>query len=475
MTRIVSQYFAAFLIVILGIFVYANSLGGDFILDDEFLVKNNRYTKDWSFLPEIFTRDPGEGAGTLYRFYRPLCTLSYLINFSLCGPEAKFYHLGNILLHIMASLSVFFFALTISGKRLFSFFTGVFFVTCPLHAEAVSYISGRADSMALLFMLLSLILYIKSLPSGNAWFYAFSLFCFIAGLFSKENAVILPALILLYHYSFGKKLKAGRVLPFFAIIFIWIFLRFAVLRFTSPSELFDTTFIQRLPGFFAAVTGYLRLLILPFNLRMEYGETLFGFSDPEVITGLIIFASFVTLAAALRGKKRLFSFGMLWFWAALLPVSNIFPVGAYMAEHWLYAPSAGFFMAVSAWLAYLYEKKKRIISVALAVVLTAFYSYLTVRQNAYWRDPVTFYERTIRHAPGSARSYNNLANIYYEKGDTGKAIELYEKAIEADPGYSYAYSNLGNLYYRSGEKEKADFYYRKALKLSGKSRGKILK
>lgn len=43
-------------------------------------------------------------------------------------------------------------------------------------------------------------------------------------------------------------------------------------------------------------------------------------------------------------------------------------------------------------------------------------------------------------------AYTNLGNIYKERGDVNKAIELYERAIQADPSYSNAYHNLGVLY-----------------------------
>lgn len=43
-------------------------------------------------------------------------------------------------------------------------------------------------------------------------------------------------------------------------------------------------------------------------------------------------------------------------------------------------------------------------------------------------------------------AYTNLGNLYKERGDTHRAIELYERAIQADPSYSNAYHNLGVLY-----------------------------
>jgi tetratricopeptide (TPR) repeat protein len=43
-------------------------------------------------------------------------------------------------------------------------------------------------------------------------------------------------------------------------------------------------------------------------------------------------------------------------------------------------------------------------------------------------------------------AYTNLGNIFKERGDNQRAIELYERAIQADPTYPNAHHNLGVLY-----------------------------
>jgi len=42
------------LIIILGSVVYSNSLDGEFVWDDQYLVKDNVYIKSFSYLPRIF-------------------------------------------------------------------------------------------------------------------------------------------------------------------------------------------------------------------------------------------------------------------------------------------------------------------------------------------------------------------------------------------------------------------------------------
>ena len=59
------------LIIILGIAVYANSLNGEFIWDDQYLVRDNAYIKSVSHIPEILTTDIAAGSGEQFNFYRP--------------------------------------------------------------------------------------------------------------------------------------------------------------------------------------------------------------------------------------------------------------------------------------------------------------------------------------------------------------------------------------------------------------------
>ncbi|GAF76422.1 unnamed protein product, partial [marine sediment metagenome] len=144
---------AIVLIIILGFVVYSNSLNGKFIWDDEYLIKNNVYIRSFSYLPKIFSEDIGTGAEKKYYFYRPLQMITYMIDYSLWKLNVRGYHLTNTLLHILAALTIYWLINILFGDRPLSLFASLFFVAHPIHTEAVAYISGRADPLALLFML----------------------------------------------------------------------------------------------------------------------------------------------------------------------------------------------------------------------------------------------------------------------------------------------------------------------------------
>ena len=169
-------YISVILIIAAGFIVYSNSLGGKFIWGDHYLVRDNMYLRNPSRIPEIFSRGLGTGAGIGSTSYRPLQTLTYILNYSLAGLDVRMYHFTNVLFHVLTALCVYWLVRIISGSAAVSLFAGLLFVTHPIHTGAVAYISGRADPMAGLFMLLSFILYIKRLNSNSAilffsWFF----------------------------------------------------------------------------------------------------------------------------------------------------------------------------------------------------------------------------------------------------------------------------------------------------------------
>lgn len=461
-----SIFLSVILITIAGFFVYFNSLNGEFIYDDELWVKDNPHIKNWSGINRIFTEGVGIWEGRKYHFYRPFQTLTYAIDYSLWKLNPKGYHLTNILLHILVALSIFW-LINISYRNIIiSFFTSILFVVHPIHTEAVSYISGRAEPLAVLFMLLGLIFYIKRLPPDRFLTYSLVAVSYLSAILSKEYGLWMPFLLLIYHYSFKIKLNFKYFLCLLFTLFFYTLLRLNAIENIFPSRSFKDTVFERLPGFFVALFDYPRLLLLPFDLHMEYGYKWFGFTEPKAIFGFLILVCMLFLILGKKTRNGLISFSVIWFILTLLPQSNLFPVNAYMAEHWLYLPSVGFFLILGCGLNYLCNfRKLKILGIALSVVLVIFYSFLTLMQNNYWRNALVFYERNLRFAPQSVKLLNNLALIRKDMGKHGEAISLLEKARLIDPTYVITYNNLANSYEEIDNHEKAAQLYKEAIKI----------
>ncbi|MDB4349808.1 tetratricopeptide repeat protein [Omnitrophica bacterium] len=489
------------LIIILGFAIYFNTLSGKFIWDDHHLIKDNLYIKSWSYLPHLFTRHIGHGGFTKYNSYRPIQMVTYMVNHSLSGLDVRWYHFTNILLHVLVALAIYWLVNILYDDRLLSLITSLLFVSHPIHVAAVAYISGRADSLALFFMILSFIFYIKTLDTKRKGAYILMLLSFMLALLSRENVLIFPALLLLYHYAARKRFNIYRFMPLLSIAFAYMLLRGTFLKSTLPHLSAHTGFLQRLPGFFVAITNYIRLIFFPLDQHMEYGNRFFNITDPRAISGVVILFLLLTYAFRKRDSNRLVFFSVCWFFIALLPLSNLYPIPiAYMAEHWLYVPSIGFCLILAKGLSRLYGTKTlKTLAIAFVTLIVGFYSFLTIRYNEYWREPMVFYTRNLEYVPDSvrtlsyiaveyynmgkkeeaiaslkkairlnpddAKAYNNLGRIYGDLGRYGEAISSYKKAIELDPDLIVVYSNLGVAYVATGETKKARASFEEAINL----------
>jgi len=452
---------SAFCITVLALICYANTLHGPFIWDDSELIEKNAHIRQASGIPHLFSGNIGAGAGVKYRFYRPLQGLTYALDYSFWRLNPFGYHLQNIVWHIAAAFCIWYLMLLLFKDNVLSLMTAFFFVVHPVHTEAVSYISGRADPLSLTFMLLTFIYYIKSRPFLSSIFFA-------CALLARENALILPFLILLHHYTFRKKVPLFRIGALFVFAIVYVAARTTLLKALLENIIYPLDLWQRIPGFFAALFQHLSKLFVPMRLHAEYGLAPSSSIHPHVLMGASLFAIFLSCAALARRRRGVIYFGIGWFFISLIPTSNIaYPVNAYMAEHWLYLPSIGFFLAVSQGLRTLYCTKERgtLAALYLATALILSYSALTIRHNPYWTDPATFYARTLQYAPQSARAHINYGIFLEESGRLADAISIFKKALAIDPKNPEIYNNLGIAYAKLSDYTKAMACYRKALTL----------
>ena len=458
------------LIVLLGFGIYANSLHSQFIYDDVTLIKYNNYIKSWSNLPKVLVEDIGGGIGVLSSFNRQIQMISYMIDYSLWGLNTMGYHITNIILHIFVSLCIYWMINTLhnnDNKMPVALLVSLFYLTHPIHTETVAYISGRADSLAAIFILLCIIFYIKQVSSESTPKFILILLSYLFSLFSKEYSLITPVLLFLYSRIFKKSLRTKEFFSVIVITAIYLTSRIVILKHSS-STVISTTFFQRLPGFFVAIAGYFRLLLLPFNLHMAYGNTIFSLNDPRAILGITILLTLLLYSFIKLNSNRLASFSICWFFITLLPQSNLlYPINAFMAEHWLYLPSLGFFLILTKSLISLYEIRKiKNIALVLIVCILFFYSYLTIKQNNYWKEPISFYKRTLKYAPGNWELYYNLGLNYANRGNNKDAIASYRKVLEINPKDINTYCNLSAIYCILGKNEEASALLKKAIEIN---------
>ncbi|MBN1621128.1 MAG: tetratricopeptide repeat protein [Endomicrobiales bacterium] len=460
--------------------VYFNTLKNEFVHDDEFIVENNSLIRSPSNLPKIFSSN--YWAGTKYEketlLYRPLVITSFAFDYKLWGKNPAGYHLTNIILNTINSVLVYFltffiFSGALKNNNLYvaAFISSLIFTVHPVHSEAVAGIVGRTELMATLFFLISLILYLRE--SGHKLLYWISLLFYFLGILSKEMAITLPAVIMIYDFVvFGKDVLKQRIklyAGYFCTAFFYLILRTAVLGKVAGEEqlwmLAQDTFLVRFYNIVKILGFYVRLLFFPFGLRPEYEHfKVFSMKDPYVFISLIFFAVLIALAAKSKIKKN-YIFPILWFFITILPVSNIIPMGGFIGERFLYLPSVGFCWLLGAYISekndilYYYSK------LSFAVVLILLFSFLTIKRNHAWKDDYTLWTETLKVDRFHYKAFFNLGVIAREEKRYQEAEERLLNAITLHPDSLSAYYELGIVYFDQLLWDKARDTFIKSLDL----------
>lgn len=487
-----SNYLVVLLFIIIGFLLYVNTFLNQMFWDDDDFVLNNQFIKNWRYFSKLFSENVIAGASLLSNYWRPILLSVFSLEWHLWQEWVPGYHFINTSFHIADAILLFFILFYIFKNRWLAIFTALVFLVHPLQTEAVTYVSGLGDSLSVFFIFLGFLFYLKFRISGKLLFksglYFLSLLMYILALMSKETAIIMPALLLIADFffcgqdekiSFRDKLKKiGKAIwPFFVLAGIYILLRATILNFINTFNLyneeniFTSNFYVRLFTFFRILTVYFGLLFWPFNLHMERSvEIATSLNSVSVIFGGFIFLGLLILAFTKFKRFPILSFGILWFFIGLAPTSNLLiPINGLLYEHWLYLPLIGIFL-ILIWLGQFLGKRYNLqkILLGISIIFLIFFSFLTIDRNKDWRDPITFYNQTLKYAPNSYRIINNLGMAYNEKGDYEQAEKTYQKAINLDPANSVAYHNLGNTYQKTGKINLAIENFKTAILLNPK-------
>lgn len=494
--------------------VYSNSFHNSFHFDDFAQVSENTNIRSISNVPRFFV-DPGIESYLKLKGYRPLTLVSYTLNHALTGPGAWGFHLGNVALHILNALLLFF---VVSGvikaegtgrdAGYLPLLASLVFALHPVQTSAVTYISGRSALLVSFFCLSSFLCFIRYRLGGpRAMYYAaLSPLLFLMGLFSKDNAITLIALILAYDFLFvspGQALQHPKrrlvvYAPFLAAAAIFLAVKSLLLGYVgAPRPAFGTGVYLMSEA--KALLIYLRLMLIPVNQNFDYHIPATTSVDVPVVISAVLIAIALVWMYRHRKTDRVLVFFGLWIFITLVPESTFVPLPDIVVLYRLYLPSAGLIAAAVIFTARTFRPTPAFAK-AFAVSVLLMFGALSYGRNFVYADEFTLWGDVARKAPYSARAhafyadgldkagryseagseyllavrldpafaecgsvYNDLGVRLLEKGDYDEAVELFTQAVRTEPGFVNAYTNLGAAYHRMGRYRDAAREFLKAL------------
>lgn len=517
-----SEYLILIAIPFLIFFIYSPALNGPFVFDDINNIEKNSsiHIKNLSL----------ESLKTAASGHRPVATVSFALNYYIHGLSPYWFRVVNIVIHIATSWVLYIFickTLSIfeedNNNKLLAAISALVWAIHPLQIQSVTYIVQRMNSLAGLFFLLAMLIYIEARQSElkllKLLLFTLSCFSIFLAIKSKPNAVTIFPSILLYEIIFLQKIKDRSSKNIFFVIFTALAALCLLLYFLSTDAASHIPFTN-LPawyngkGFtltqyllteFRVLVFYISLVFYPQPSRLNIDHEIFY--STSLFNPLVTFASvlvvliLISISIFYVKKYKVLTFGVLWFFVNHSVESTIIPLD-FIFEHRNYIPSMMFIFGI---LYTLKQYNKKIINY-IAILIIVILSVWTFQRNTVWENGLSLWEDSSLKSKNKSRPRENFAYYLEQEGRIEDAIKSYKKAIELYPSnhknvvleshigdlfakkgdmtsalahYNNAFvlnpksreilNSLGNFFYRSGNFDQAASFYKEALKIDKKS------
>lgn len=454
-------------IAALGFILYAQTLFFGYVyLDDNAIILDNfRSISVLSNIFQAFRQNILAGFGA---FYRPITVIPYILDAQF-GTGPFVYHFTNIAIHLLASCLLFLFLTKLGYKKILSFIFTLLFTVHPVSASVAAWIPGRVDSILAVFVLTAFIAFLEYLRTNNRLYYLLHLIFFALALFTKETALVLILMCLLYYFLIFKERAAFTggfgvlALGWFLVSLGWYLARMMVLAGSPPLNITDTLkSLFNLP----AVVLYVGKMLLPFNLSV-----LPILRDSSLIFGLVTLSAVLVLLAFTKKRRYGFIlFGASWLVLFLLP-SLVFSdpssfTGVALYEHRIYLPLIGFIILLmeTDLVRNNIDIKKKGLVVGVLIIIS--FSAMTFIHSGDFKNRMNFWESAVRTSSHHPLAHRNLGAMYYLDGFPEKAEVEYKKALELNPSEPMAHNNLGVIYMNQNRFKEAEQEFQKELKIN---------
>ncbi len=496
-----------------GLVIYAPALGGPFQFDDKRVVEDPAVRDRrsvWGFV-----------VGSLGANYddegpigpRGLVHATFLAQWQMHGMMTWPYHVFNVVVHAITAWLVFWllrqlFELSspwrsrqatpprwpdglLGGELKFwlSVFGGLVFLVHPVQTQAVAYISQRFESMAAMWYLAAVVLYLKARTVHRGVIYLGAWLAGLMAMSSKETAMTLPIALILIEWLIIRdklKLKNWLILGLFFLLAVKIPIQIimntnsggkaltirdigAQMAAVERPKEFGLTRTNYALTQINVVKTYLRLLIVPVRQSLDYDYPLTNnlWEWPTPVSALILLGLVAVGIYSYRRGNRIISLGIFWWFITLSVSSSFIPIRDVVYEHRVYLSLVGYVIFL-VFLIYKVTESKVVRSswlVAGSTLLVVVYSGLTLARNTVWASEVRLWEDAWKKAPNKARTNKNYGFVLTQEKRLVEGIALLERAVELNPEDQDYRITMGAAYLQVQEWEKAKKQFEKAVAL----------
>ena len=388
---------------------------------------------------------------------RPVLMFSYWMNVQISKESTLSYHVFNLAIHALAAVLVFlalrrlmeWAAIDAAVRTPLAVFGAALFLLHPLQTESVAYISGRSEALSGVLALASLTAFLYRKTKAISWPVTVAVLAlFGAAMLSKEQAVVIPLVLLLTDFWWNPGFSLQGIVRNWklyalcaagglaAVALFWKLILGVGTGGSAGFGMKDLGPYQYLCTQFRALWVYIGNFLLPLNLNLDWEFPISrGIFDRGSILGLLPLAALAAAAWRYRARFKLASYGYFLFLIFLLPTSSILPIKDPIADRRMYLPMIGLILIALDFLARWRVGRKPLAALCAAVVLGM--AGLTHLRAQQWSDPIAIWEDTARKSPDKSRVHFQLAQAYFDAQQFDRASIEFEKAAQLEkPDYA---------------------------------------
>ncbi|MEO8564424.1 MAG: hypothetical protein ABI601_20285 [bacterium] len=481
-------------VALLALAACITSLGHDFTYDDRYAILMNPRVHSartfWKFFAQSYWNPSFGGDG-----YRPIVLTLFSVEWVIGNGAAWVFHLTNILLAVATALSVYWMCLALLPPA-GAWLAAALFAVHPVHVEVTGNMVGQAELLVGLCAALGIGWYLRRRAAGALRWRDVSLvtLLFFIGMFSKEHAIVFPALIVAAEWLVVRDERPWRariatvrplLLALVAVSLAYLYARslvqenFAGFAPYAAFRFLNMNAVARIGTMMHEFPRIAQLMLFPTRLSADYSPNDviiadgIGFSEAP---GLMVAIGTIVVAFAFRRRAPVASFGLFWFILAYSPVSNVLiPTGIVTAERTLFLPSVGIVIVMASaalWFAGRLEPSglrglRAVIGTLIVLGLAK-----SLERQQVWKNNDVLFDRMVVDAPDNYRAHimrgRNLAlkkrmqdaerefrrgiHLFpYDAGVTLDVAESYRRAGYCEPALPlYEWSYALDSTYRDG-------------------------
>jgi Flp pilus assembly protein TadD len=414
---------------------------------------------------------------------RPVLMLTYWFNDAISGDSTFSYHFLNLLIHITNTCLVFLALnrllalperMSLRTRRVAAGIGAAVFLVHPLQTESVSYIAGRSESLAAMFVLLAYLVFLYRRREAISWLEVIALMIFFAlGVGTKENAASLAGVLVLTDVFWPRAFSTRSLrnnwrlyvamIPGAAIA-AWRVFQVLAGSHSAGLSLQNLTWYQY--GFTEAraIFTYVRLAVVPFGQSVDHDYAVsHTILEHGAIFYLAALVALTVLCFVWRNRYPLACFGWLLTLVLLAPTSSIIPILDPLVERRMYLPLVGLILIGCEVASHI--RISHGAGYTLCAGMLIFFALLCYQRNQLWGQPAVLWAEAAISSTGKGRPYENLVTQLVHENRCALAIPYLQRAEQALPNDYEVELGWGQILECLGRRDQALFRLRRAARI----------